>query len=339
MRARQLRADRVRHARAHAARRAGVEERALHVAGQHLARDAHDRLAVDREARVPRQHVAQLAAQAVRIDRHVIGVERLRQRRLVLARLGGELLRPGAVGAAQRASCERRQQRFGRDARIGHDAELEVRTAPQLLGGHVDLRHARALGEAAGRAEAEDPVEAAADHQHHVGVGERLAAGAVGEARVVVGDGAARHRRADVGDAEVGSRRARRPRRTGGALATAAAGARLRQQRGQLVDRLLIRVGQAPARRRAHARALSSILRDTINRQVEVHRAGSRLRLADREVHPIGIRSFESTCCVHLRRDARAPSVALQAASPRVGPRWSPSHHQRHRLRWRRASA
>ena len=95
----------------------------------------------------------------------------------------------------------------GRRRRVGHDAELEVGAAGELLRLEVDLRDPRAVGEAPGAAEAEDPVEASTDHQDGVGLAERGAPGAVHEARVVVRDRPAAHRRADVGDAEVRDRR------------------------------------------------------------------------------------------------------------------------------------
>ena len=165
------------------------------------------------------QRVAHLAHEAVGLDRDRVVGERLRRAASFFAARLAQLREPARAGASAAPAAERAARAPPRRRRRRPRSPSSTSRAREvLLGLDVDLRDAHARREAA--AEAEDPVEAAADHHDHVRARERLRARGVHEVRVVVGHDAARHRRGDVREAEVDEARERGPGvRPRGALA------------------------------------------------------------------------------------------------------------------------
>ena len=196
---------------------------------------------------------------------------------------------PARAGRAELPPGERAAELLRGDRGVGHDGGGEVRARERLLRFDVHLHHLRARREAA--AEAEDPVEAAAEHHDDIGAGQRLRARGVRKVRVVVGQRAARHRRGDVRDAAVRQRGERGPRiGPRGALAdqeerTLGALEQVRRARDRVgIGERARDLGRAAQRHLL----LRHLLADEVAGEVEVDAAGpARHGLAEREVDPL----------------------------------------------------
>ena len=132
----------------------------------------------------------------------------------VCSRRHGLVLLGGLLGVQRAQLARPRGVALGRDLALGLGAELLEHRARVARDGHVHLAVVAELGrvdvhvddleiggEARRAAELDHPVEARADRQHHVGLGEGLAPRVQERQRVVLGDEAARDRRRVEGDA------------------------------------------------------------------------------------------------------------------------------------------
>ena len=267
-------------AHAHGAERAGVEPVAGHVGRDGLAAEVQDLLAVDDQDGVAPHEVAHLLAEAQRVDRHLVRCTspcpaRRPSRRRACAACRS---RPRSAWgrSCPRASARSCSSTARASPAIGH---VDRAVVAELGGVDVDVDHLEVGGEARRPAELDHPVEARADRQHDVGLGEGLAARVEEGQRVVLRDQAARDRRGverDAGGLDEGLER-------GGAVGPPHAAARddhralrLREQR----DGLRTAPG-SPSVRGAGFQGpavvqllLLDLLAEDVARHVEVDRAG-----------------------------------------------------------------
>ena len=169
VRLRDLCADPERQADAHAPERAGVQAVARQEGRDRLAAVVENLLAVDDQDRVAPHEVADLLAEAERMDRHLVG------RIAFPARPASRRRGPGASRPTRSSGSDRCCPSLRRSAARGRRARRRRSARPPRGCGRVrrvdvDPDDFHVLAEPRGAAELDYPVEAGPDRDDHVGL-------------------------------------------------------------------------------------------------------------------------------------------------------------------------